>query len=102
MEDTLWDFIEALFWKAPVYLTLFGGAVFALARYERHPAASLWAAAGFGWLFVMHLAAAAWRVFAVPELFPDPPPPTSLPESLSYVTVSALESVGYVLLLVAL
>jgi hypothetical protein len=100
--DGLQDFLEGVFWKVPTCLTLFAAAVFALARWERHPAASVFAALGFGWLLLVTVAEVAWRTLLVPDLFPNPPPPTSLGESLSYVLFSILESAGLGCLVVAI
>jgi hypothetical protein len=92
--DDLVNFLEAVFWKAPLCLTLFAATIFVISRWERHPLVSLWAALGLGWMLLVILAEVAWRVFLVPDLFPDPGPPTCLGESLSYVGFSILESMG--------
>jgi hypothetical protein len=102
VNDDLQTFLESLFHKSPFCLMLFAAMVFAIARVERHRVVSLLAAAGFGWLLLMVVAEAAWRAFLVPDIFPEPPPPTSLGESLSYVVFSALQSLGFIGVVVAL
>src|SRR5437016_11247581 len=102
MDENFAEFIEALVLKAPVLLVLFGSMVYVGARWERHPVASVWAALGFGWLILLSIAGTAWRTLAVPELFPEQPPPLSLSaESFSYLLFSGLESLGVVCLVVA-
>src|SRR5437899_1800853 len=61
MDDFLLNLVETLIAHSPLYLVLFAGLVFAVARWSSHPAASLRAALGFGWLTLFGLAAVVWR-----------------------------------------
>ncbi len=95
MDEGLTDFLIALTWGAPTYLTLFAGIVFVLARWERHPAASLLAAAGFGWMILVSVGETAFRNLVAPDLFANRPP-LDVEETLCYLTFSALEALGLV------
>ncbi len=101
MDEELSDFLIALAWGVPTYLTLFAGIVFALARWERHPAASLLAATGFGWIALVSVAETAFRNRVAPDLFAGRPA-LDMEETLCYLTFSALESLGFICLLIAI
>jgi hypothetical protein len=92
-------FLESLLSKAPICLALFAAAVFMMARTERHPLPSLLSAIGFGWMLVVTVVDATWRIFAVPELFPEP---DGIVELLSYAVFSVLQSLGIACIVVAI
>jgi hypothetical protein len=93
-------FAEALSCNLPKYLILTAGIAWALARYDRHPHASLWAMLGFGWLIAFSIVSVVWQTLLVVELFPDEAGSTL--EIACNLTLSALEGFGYVYLLFAI
>jgi hypothetical protein len=108
MDEDFATFLATLVRQAPLYLVLLGGVVFSIARYERQPAAAIWAVLGCGWLLLFGLFGDAWREFHVSELIiPDavadiPGPGLDwLADALSCAFFSAIQSLGVVFLLIA-
>jgi hypothetical protein len=107
--DELQDFLLALVREAPLYLALFAAMIFVLARSDRHTNASLWAALGFGWLIFFGVLASAWRDFhlyeiVIPDNVADAPGDAfdGLVDALSCALFFAIQSVGYVFLVIAI
>jgi hypothetical protein len=99
VDDLLIDFLEELFHNAPTFVALAAGVLVAVALLHKYPAPALRAILGFAWLFAAAVASLAWRTVLVAEFFPDAP--FSLEERLSYLGLSALEGIGYLILLSA-
>ena len=99
-DDLLLGFVEELFHNAPTYLALAAGVLVAVALMHRHPGPAVRALIGFVWLFAVSVTSLAWRTIFVIEFFPDAPP-VELTERLTYLGLSGLEAVGYLILLSA-
>jgi hypothetical protein len=107
--DDLRAYLEALVRETPLYAVLFAAIIFVIARSDRHPGATFWAAFGFGWLLLFGLIAALWREFrlyeiVIPNEIADAPGEDfeGLVDALSCAFFSAIQAIGYVFLLVAI
>ena len=102
MDDFLQNLVDMLVQHAPVYLALFAGLIFAVARWPSHPGASARAVIGLAWLLLFGLLADGWRELRIYELLIPDEHSHWLTDDLTCTFFYGLQSLGVIWILWAI
>jgi hypothetical protein len=96
-QEVIVDFVEGVLLNVPTFLALAVGALSAVTLGKHYPAVALRTLCGCAWLFGVYLLSIAWHTVFEPDLLPD----GGALQQLAYLFLSALEAIGFAVLISA-